>query len=117
MITIANPRPGGAKHTSPDRAAQFVKRGIAEWLPDGRIHFVDQARLRHQAAELRQTLREEAIEFARNRSGVVYWNGARAVYIDGYDVAMFPPGCNVSYPKVGSARAARRFASSCRRAS
>jgi hypothetical protein len=77
MIAIANPRPGGAKHTSSARAAHFVKRGIAEWLPDGRIRFVDQARLRHQAADMRRQMQEEAREFERNRKGIVYWNGSR----------------------------------------
>lgn len=75
MITIANPRAGGAKHTSTDRAAHFVKRGIAEWLPDGRLQFVVQARLHHLAADMRQAFREEIREFYRNRKGVVYWNG------------------------------------------
>jgi hypothetical protein len=74
-IRIANPRMGGAKEISVRRAEKFVHRGIASWLPAGRISFVDQARLRHQAAEFRQTLREEAQEFARNRGGIVFWNG------------------------------------------
>ncbi len=74
-IRIANPRPGGAREISVRRAEKFVHRGIAAWLPDGGIAFLDQARLRHQAAEFRQTLREEAREFARNRGGIVFWNG------------------------------------------
>ena len=74
-IPIANPRLGGAKAISVRRAEEFIHRGIAAWLPDGRLQFVDQVRLRHQACEMRQTLREEAREFAKNRNGVVYWNG------------------------------------------
>ena len=70
---------------------------------------MDQVRLHHQAAEFRQTLREETQEFARNRAGIVYWNGARALYENGRDVAMFPPGCNVCFPKVGTQRATRRY--------
>ena len=75
-IRIANPRPGGAREISVRRAGKFVHRGIAAWLPDGGIRFVEQARLGHQAAEFRQTLREEAQEFARNRKGIVFWNGS-----------------------------------------
>lgn len=74
-IRIANPRLGGAKEISVRRAEEFIHRGIAAWLPDGRLRFVDQVRLRHQAAEFRQRLWEEAREFERNRKGVVYWNG------------------------------------------
>jgi hypothetical protein len=66
---------GGAKEISVRRAEKFVHQGIAAWLPDCRIRFVDQVRLRHHAAEFRQTLREEAREFARNRGGIVFWNG------------------------------------------
>jgi hypothetical protein len=114
-VTIANPRCGGAKHTSLRRAEAFVRRGIARWLPDRRIEFVEQARLRYQAAELRQTLREEAIQFARNRGGVIYWNGARSVYVNGSDVAMYPPGSNVTFPKVGTVAARRYFQGNLRR--
>ncbi len=76
-IRIANPRLGGAKEISVRRAEEFVARGIAAWLPDGRIQFVDQVRLRYQAAEMRQNLREERREFERNRRGIVFWNGSK----------------------------------------
>jgi hypothetical protein len=108
-ITIANPRCGGAKHTSQRRAEIFVRRGIARWLPDGRIEFLPQSRLRFEAAEMRQTLREEAIQFAQNRGGVVYWNGARSVYLRGTDIAMYKPGSNVLFPKPGTQHAARYY--------
>jgi hypothetical protein len=109
-VTIANPRCGGAKHNSLPRGEAFIRRGIARWLPDGRIEFMQQTRLRYEAAELRQTPREEAIQFARNRGGVVYWNGARSVYVNGRDVAMYPPGSNVVFPKVGTAGDRRYYA-------
>jgi hypothetical protein len=108
-IAIANPRIGGAKHTSLARAQNFIRRGIARWLPDGRLEFVEQSRIRHLAAELRQLLREEAIQFAKNRRGIVYWNGARSVYVNGTDLAMFAPGCNVVFPKIGTERAEKYY--------
>ena len=71
---------------------------------DGRLLFHSDNQLR-KLAHL-----SEDQEFARNRGGVVYWNGARANYIDGQDQAKFPPCCNVAFPKTGTARAARRYA-------
>ncbi len=85
-IEIANPRSGGAKRTSARRAEEFIQRGIATWLPDGKVMFVEQARLRFAAAEMRQSLWEEAREFERNRKGVVFWNGEES------ELAMHRPG-------------------------
>jgi hypothetical protein len=76
MIDIANPRPGGAKHCSDTRAAHFIAKGIAVRLPDGRIRFRDQDRLRFQAHEFRQTLWEERRAFDQYRKGKVFWNGS-----------------------------------------
>lgn len=42
--------------------------------------------------------------------GTIWWNGAMSHYVGGKDVAMFPPCCNVVFPKTGTARAARRYA-------
>jgi hypothetical protein len=109
QIKIANPRCGGAKYTSARRASEFVARGIARWLPDESIEFVEEIRLAHLTSEMRQSLWEENHEFLKNRGGVLFWNGARAVYKSGQDLAMFPPGCNVSFPKVGTKRAAMRY--------
>ncbi len=96
------------------RAANLVRRGKAVWLPDGRLQIADEERIRFTDMEVRRALseetREEASEFARNRGGVLFWNGARARYVDGRDIAMFPPGCNVAFPKIGTLRAARRYA-------
>ena len=75
-IEIANPRLGGMRYTSDRTAADLVKRGIAIWLPDGRIQFRGEGDLRRRAAEMRQTFREEEYEFARNRGGIVFWNGS-----------------------------------------
>ena len=58
QVAIANPRLGGARRTS----------------------------VRNRAAEMRQTLREEAREFAVNRGGILFWNGAKD------PSAMFRPG-------------------------
>ena len=63
-----------------------------------------------EVAELEARTEEER-EFQKDRREIVYWNGSRAVYENGHDAAMFPPGCNVSFPKVGTARAARRYCS------
>ncbi len=65
---------------------RFVRRGIAVWLPDGRIRFVERADVRNCAAEMRQVLREEAREFAVTRGGILFWNGAKD------PSAMFRPG-------------------------
>ena len=43
QVSIPNPRLGGARRTSVRRAMRFVCRGIAVWLPDGRIRFVERA--------------------------------------------------------------------------
>ncbi len=45
-----------------------------------------------------------------DQRGTIYWNGARSRYVEGRDVAMFPPCCNVVFPKTGSLAAARRYA-------
>ena len=86
QVSIPNPRLGGARRTSVRRAMRFVRRGMAVWLPDGRIRFVEKADVRNRAAEMRQTLREEAREFAVNRGGILFWNGAKD------PSAMFRPG-------------------------
>lgn len=85
-IEIANPRPGGMRYTSERTATNLIKRGIAALDADGRIWFFDQADSRRRAAELRQTLREEAHEFLKNRGGIVFWNGAES------ELAMRRPG-------------------------
>lgn len=103
---ISNPRLGGSRYTSIRQAAEFVKRGIAVWLPDGRLRFTDQANAGHMAAEMSRSLREEAEEFARNRGERVYWNGSR-----NYPGAAYPPGCNVAFPKTGTKAAAKRYSS------
>jgi hypothetical protein len=86
QVAIANPRLGGARRTSVRRAMRFVRRGMAVWLPDGRIRFVEKADVRSRSAEMRQTLREEAREFAVNRGGILFWNGTKD------PSAMFRPG-------------------------
>ena len=86
QVAIANPRLGGARRTSVRRAMRFVRRGMAVWLPDGRIRFVERADVRNRAAEMRQTLREEAREFAVNRGGILFWNGSDS------PLAMYRPG-------------------------
>ncbi len=97
------------------KAVSLVNRGKAVWLPDGTIRITDQERLRfiHMTTShiIAEEQADEQREFIKNRSGILYWNGARAVYENGRDAAMFPPGCNVVFPKVGTARAARRYCS------
>jgi hypothetical protein len=95
MIEISNPREGGARYTSERRARDLMRRGIAEELPDGRLHFVEGMRTVFLASESAIASREEAAEFRRNRGDRVYWNGAR-----NYRGAAYPPGCNVQFEKV-----------------
>jgi hypothetical protein len=105
-VEISNPRLDGARYTSERQATGFVERGIAAWLPDGRLRFTDKASSVRRRAESSQSLREEAAEFARNRGERVYWNGAR-----NYPGAAYPPGCNVSFPKNGTEAAVERYCS------
>lgn len=83
-------------------ALQYCRRGVAYFLRDGRLKF------RANCQEQRQ--REAESEFRANRGGVLFWNGARAHYVNDRDLAMFPPGCNVAFPKIGTARAIKRYA-------
>ena len=87
-----------------DRAIHFCNLGMATIAKDGRLLFI----LSGQQPLLHDASADD--EIARNRGGVIFWNGARAKYDEfGTDHAMFPPGCNVEFPLVGSARARRRY--------
>jgi hypothetical protein len=101
-VRIANPLHHGQTHTTYASAMNFVRKGMAEIGRDGMLHFT----LDNQIA------RSMEQEFANNRGGVLFWNGAREQYIPDTDIgtAMFPPGCNVLFPKGGSERARRRYA-------
>ena len=57
-IAIANPLRCGAKKMSASRAQGLVKRGIARWLPDGKIFINEQSRNERHASNLRQTVAE-----------------------------------------------------------
>ena len=92
-VEIINPIPGGSGYTSARKAAEYVLRGRAIMV-GSQLQFVD----RKPDAKLRPPPQD-----------ALWWNGARSRYINGTDVAMFPPGCNVLFPKVGTARAARRY--------
>jgi hypothetical protein len=85
-IEILNPLPGGMKFTSSERARNFVRRGLA-FFNGGRLCFYQST----------QDARSEDAEFMRNRGGMLFWNGARSKFVDGRDVAMYPPGCNVAF--------------------
>lgn len=100
-VRIANPLAHGQTHTTYASAMNFVRKGMAEIGRDGMLHFT----LDNQIA------RSMEQEFGANRGGVLFWNGAREVYIEGTDIgtAMFPPGCNVLFPKVGTERARKRY--------
>jgi hypothetical protein len=99
IIKIANPMPGGRSFTSAARAALYVQTDAAYMLPDGRLQF--------RAACQAKRQRSDTYVDAR---GTIFWNGARSQYVDGKDVAMFPPCCNVVFPKTGTKRAAERYA-------
>ena len=57
-IAIANPLRCGAKKMSASRAQGLVKRGIARWLPDGKIFINEQSRNERHATNQRQTVAE-----------------------------------------------------------
>ncbi len=103
-VEIANPRLDGSRYTSEQRANEFIRRGIASWLPDGRLYFRDDADRQRKMAELNFSLRGEHEEFQRNRGERVYWNGAR-----NYPGAAYPPCCNVAFPKIGTEAAIERI--------
>lgn len=79
-IEISNPLPNGMRYTSPERAASFCRRGMAE-MYGGKLRFT----------LLNQVDRSEESEFARNRGGMLYWNGS-----DRDPCAMHRPGEVVS---------------------
>jgi len=96
IVEIANPRRHGETHTSLSRALNYCHRGLAYFLADGRLRF--------KAAS-----REYSDAYVDPR-GTIWWNGALSHYVDERDLAMFPPGCNVFFPRIGSQRAAKRYA-------
>lgn len=95
VVEIANPRRHGETHTSLVRAQDYCARGLAYILPDGRLKF--------RASQRRSS------DVYVDECGTRWWNGARSVYVAGRDVAMFPPCCNVVYPKAWSERAIKRY--------
>lgn len=97
-IRIMNPLPGGAGYTSVRQALEYCRRGIAYM----RNHV-----LTFRRGQPGGRLAGDVYVDAR---GTIWWNGARSFYVDGRDVSMYPPGCNVLFPKAGTVRAARRYA-------
>ena len=95
VVQIANPRRHGETRLNRRKAQEYCARGEAYWLRDGRLRFRESDR--------------RASDVYVDRRGVIFWNGARSRYINGQDVAMFPPCRNVVYPKVGTKRAALRM--------
>ncbi len=98
-IKIINPKPGGSRYMALSNAEYFVRRGLAK-MEAGMLRFF----------EISQAEREAEANFREIRKGILYWNGARSHY-DAFDrdVAMFPPCCNVVFPKAHSPRAIQRF--------
>jgi len=99
VIQIANPLPGGQSCTSEQRAQDYCKRGVAFMRPDGKLQFSAGCQANRE--------RESEAEFRKHRGGVLYWNGARSNYQGNKDLAMFPPCCNVVFPKTGTNQAKR----------
>lgn len=99
QVEIANPRTGEARRTSADRADYLCRRGMA-YMDNGRLVLTEEL--------VDGRVRSDVYV---DRRGVIYWNGARSQYVDGRDLAMFPPCCNVVFPRVGTRRAAQRYAS------
>jgi hypothetical protein len=111
-IRIANPQPGCARYTSEAQAERYVRRKEAVLI--GRnLHFLCATEQRHQRnieIQIETASTRERSDAYVDPRGVIYWNGARSLYIGGKDLAMFPPCCNVVFPKIGTKRAAERFA-------
>lgn len=96
-VQIHNPFPGGSSYTSEKKAAEYIRRGKAIRRADGTLQFISRPA-------------NEAARFWSNPlTGPHFWNGAR-----NYPGACYPPGCNVSFPKNGTAEAARRYATRTR---
>ncbi len=69
-VEIINPLPGGMRYTSVERACKFCSLGMATMSVDGRLLFT----LSNQGPHLDRAREED--EIARNRGGMIYWNGA-----------------------------------------
>ena len=69
-VEIINPLPGGMQYTSIERARKFCSLGMATISVDGRLLFT----ISNQAPLLERMSEED--EIARNRGGVIYWNGS-----------------------------------------
>lgn len=98
-IRIVNPLPGGSEYTSVKQASEYCASGVAFMLADGRLMFKRALQARRLASDVYV-----------DPKGTIWWNGARAHYVAGKDVAMFPPCCNVAFPRIGTRRAAMRYA-------
>jgi len=69
-IEIINPLPGGMRYTSVERARKFCSLGMATMSIDRRLLFT----IGIQGPHLDRMSEEE--EIARNRGGIIYWNGS-----------------------------------------
>lgn len=98
-IRIANPLSGGSEYTSAKQAREYCRSGAAFMAADGRLVFRTVSKARRTASDAYVDPR-----------GTIWWNGARSHYVGTKDLATFPPGCNVVFPKTGSREAARRYA-------
>jgi hypothetical protein len=111
-IRIANPQPGSAQYTTILRAKRYVHRGEAVLIGQ-EVHFLSAIEQRHQQNIEKQIAACEgrkASDIYVDQRGVIFWNGARSHYVHGKDLAMFPPCCNVVFPKTGTKNAASRYA-------
>jgi len=111
-IKIVNSQPGSARYTSAAQADRYVRRGEAVLLGE-ELHFLSAAELRcHRniEAQIANAASRQRSDVYVDQRGTIWWNGARAHYVNGKDVAMFPPCCNVVFPKIGTQRAAERYA-------
>jgi hypothetical protein len=100
-IKIANPIIGGSNFTSIKKAQEYCLSGAAYFTSAGELRF-------YPAIQSRIVI-QSAVSLIDCRPGMIYWNGARSKYVAGVDVAMYPPCCNVVFPKTGSPEAKRRY--------
>ncbi len=115
-IKIANPQPGSAQYTTVARAQRYVHRGEAV-LIGPELHFLSATEQRQQQNIEKQITASEGRKSSDvyvDQRGVIFWNGARSHYVHGKDLAMFPPCCNVVFPKTGTKEAASRYPNASR---
>jgi hypothetical protein len=77
-IKIVNPLPGGAIEMSRKRAEHFIRRGAAEYLPDGSLRFFEQT-------QGRRIIEQHGRGADRGEKKLYVWSGSRKGVISLFD--------------------------------